>query len=118
PLTIYYVLTILNSLRHLTLLRPRPTPFPYTTLFRSFHRRARGEGAVRRRARSADLARRRRFASRRLGAPARTQRTRASAHAAPRSEETRLNSSHRTISYAVFCLKKKIYIIFLARYDG
>src|SRR6266516_5119468 len=25
----------------------------------------------------------------------------------PRSEETRLNSSHRTISYAVFCLKKK-----------
>src|SRR5207248_11686102 len=24
-----------------------------------------------------------------------------------RSEETRLNSSHRTISYAVFCLKKK-----------
>src|SRR5437762_5717343 len=25
----------------------------------------------------------------------------------PRSEETRLNSSHRCISYAVFCLKKK-----------
>src|SRR5437867_5080893 len=25
----------------------------------------------------------------------------------PRSEGTRLNSSHRTISYAVFCLKKK-----------
>src|SRR5207248_9109832 len=25
-----------------------------------------------------------------------------------RSEEQRLNSSHRTISYAVFCLKKKI----------
>src|SRR5207248_10739909 len=24
----------------------------------------------------------------------------------PRSESTRLNSSHRTISYAVFCLKK------------
>src|SRR5207248_11037556 len=24
-----------------------------------------------------------------------------------RSEDTRLNSSHRTISYAVFCLKKK-----------
>ena len=26
---------------------------------------------------------------------------------APRSEDTRLNSSHITISYAVFCLKKK-----------
>src|SRR3712207_7718043 len=26
---------------------------------------------------------------------------------APRSEETRLNSSHANISYAVFCLKKK-----------
>src|SRR5690242_21176019 len=26
----------------------------------------------------------------------------------PRSEETRLNSSHMSISYAVFCLKKKI----------
>src|SRR5438309_4261566 len=25
----------------------------------------------------------------------------------PRSEETRLNSSHSSISYAVFCLKKK-----------
>src|SRR5690242_21066960 len=27
----------------------------------------------------------------------------------PRSEETRLNSSHMSISYAVFCLKKKKY---------
>src|SRR5256885_12071123 len=27
--------------------------------------------------------------------------------AVPRSEETRLNSSHLVISYAVFCLKKK-----------
>src|SRR5260221_70933 len=29
------------------------------------------------------------------------------AQAAARSEETRLNSSHTVISYAVFCLKKK-----------
>src|SRR2546426_4369139 len=28
-------------------------------------------------------------------------------HALPRSESTRLNSSHLVISYAVFCLKKK-----------
>src|SRR5207244_8745495 len=27
----------------------------------------------------------------------------------PRSEDTRLNSSHQIISYAVFCLKKKKY---------
>src|SRR5690606_41541831 len=30
----------------------------------------------------------------------------------PRSESTRLNSSHVKISYAVFCLKKKIYHYF------
>src|SRR5437868_12134595 len=29
----------------------------------------------------------------------------------PRSKSTRLNSSHVSISYAVFCLKKKIEII-------
>src|SRR5437879_7638372 len=76
---------------------PRSTLFPYTTLFRSLgvgprgrvpgrlqdhlHVRARdlggGEGAV--------------------------------GHAAPYQDRksTRLNSSHRCISYAVFCLKKK-----------
>src|SRR5215467_8522358 len=30
----------------------------------------------------------------------------------PRSEEQRLNSSHLVISYAVFCLKKKIHSYF------
>src|SRR5258708_26506281 len=34
----------------------------------------------------------------------------ASGHLISRSEETRLNSSHQIISYAVFCLKKKITI--------
>src|SRR5688572_32442145 len=65
---------------------PRSTLFPYTTLFRS-------PGARRRRARHPaprDGARR--------GGPRR---------APDRSEETRLNSSHSQISYAVFCLKKK-----------
>src|SRR6266571_1117089 len=33
------------------------------------------------------------------------------AESAARSEETRLNSSHMSISYAVFCLKKKIHKI-------
>src|SRR6266571_2479758 len=60
---------------------PRSTLFPYTTLFRS----------------SSSLARCRRRASgpRR---PAREDQDRKS---------TRLNSSHMSISYAVFCLKKK-----------
>src|SRR5258708_23868557 len=35
---------------------------------------------------------------------------------APRSEEHRLNSSHQIISYAVFCLKKKILQISLYHY--
>src|SRR5437867_6379337 len=37
-------------------------------------------------------------------------------------KSTRLNSSHRTISYAVFCLKKKIIIhkiyLFIILYNG
>src|SRR5437867_7882308 len=64
------------------MLRPPPTStlFPYTTLFRSCRR---GNST---------------FAARR---PHQTF--------APRRDRksTRLNSSHRTISYAVFCLKKK-----------
>src|SRR5436189_2579372 len=66
---------------------PTSTLFPYTTLFRS--RRARGEellavGAHVERHIAQD--------------PRRGQQDRKS---------TRLNSSHRCISYAVFCLKKK-----------
>src|SRR5204863_1552062 len=63
---------------------PRSTLFPYTTLFRSaglFDRAIAQSGAY-----AQDLP----------------------SLAAARSEETRLNSSHVEISYAVFCLKKKI----------
>src|SRR3990170_2707225 len=61
---------------------PRSTLFPYTTLFRSAGRSRRaGWGWIRR-----DL-------------PPLRPRDRKS---------TRLNSSHQIISYAVFCLKKKI----------
>src|SRR5256885_3979518 len=81
---------------------PRSTLFPYTTLFRSRHRRQadrRGDGPL-------DARRDRSQAPRRGGqgpAPAgeiaeRIGRDRKS---------TRLNSSHLVISYAVFCLKKK-----------
>src|SRR6266516_7019360 len=67
---------------------PRSTLFPYTTLFRP-RAPARAAGPRRRVRRLAD--RRRRPRRRR----------------ARDRKSTRLNSSHRTISYAVFCLKKK-----------
>src|SRR5437868_12830178 len=59
---------------------PRPTLFPYTTLFRSRHRPSCGT---------------------RGRPPRRGTRGR------PDRKSTRLNSSHASISYAVFCLKKK-----------
>src|SRR5438067_7958326 len=68
---------------------PRSTLFPYTTLFRS-PRVASCLGALRRRTRSG---------------PGRQRR--AGCGAARDRKSTRLNSSHVSISYAVFCLKKK-----------
>src|SRR5437773_9634507 len=62
---------------------PRSTLFPYTTLFRSL--RDRGDGLDP-------------FGRRRRDFPA----------FLVDRKSTRLNSSHITISYAVFCLKKKI----------
>src|SRR5437879_9975589 len=67
---------------------PRSTLFPYTTLFRSH--RAHPPASTRARRRPA-----------RLAAPE------ARAIAEGDRKSTRLNSSHRCISYAVFCLKKK-----------
>src|SRR5207248_10205854 len=83
---------------------PTSTLFPYTTLFRS--------GRVARPRRSSAPRRRRR---RGAAGPHLCCSMRAHVPAASpalkvrpcRSEEPRLNSSHRTISYAVFCLKKK-----------
>src|ERR1017187_10911399 len=59
---------------------PRSTLFPYTTLFRSDHKLGRGPPR-----------------GRRPGVPRKLRGDRKS---------TRLNSSHRCVSYAVFCLKK------------
>src|SRR5690242_20890525 len=73
---------------------PRSTLFPYTTLFRSGHDH--------RFSRLPALVLRARHVPDRLGQPA--------GHAlrlAPDRKSTRLNSSHMSISYAVFCLKKK-----------
>src|SRR5471032_1889713 len=61
---------------------PRSTLFPYTTLFRSRPERPAIAGAEASASRGAKLCRKDR-------------------------KSTRLNSSHITISYAVFCLKKK-----------
>src|SRR5437868_11807611 len=63
---------------------PRSTLFPYTTLFRSSRPCARQSSAA--------------CAPSGLAGPARPDGDRKS---------TRLNSSHVSISYAVFCLKKK-----------
>src|SRR2546422_6765391 len=75
---------------------PRSTLFPYTTLFRSVHRRA----LERPLDRALDRVRAERL--RDLG-DLRHEHVRA--HADRKS--TRLNSSHGYISYAVFCLNKK-----------
>src|SRR5690242_21007172 len=83
---------------------PRSTLFPYTTLFRSRGRRLLpNDGLSRRylqlrprpRASALHVTRRRRVT---CSADARGRGDRKS---------TRLNSSHMSISYAVFCLKKK-----------
>src|SRR6516164_4897748 len=71
---------------------PRSTLFPYTTLFRSYPRRRPRRGALPLR-RGEPLARR-----------ARQDR-----------KSTRLNSSHSSISYAVFGLKKKKIAVSVGR---
>src|SRR5437773_8826520 len=70
---------------------PRSTLFPYTTLFRSRRYSERGGDGT-------------------GGGPVYQERPGQNGGPyaiAERSKSTRLNSSHITISYAVFCLKKK-----------
>src|SRR5438876_7382527 len=79
---------------------PRTTLFPYTTLFRSLNERA-WEIADRLAAHAAAL----RVVAR---TPPGGARVIDAGIAAPGDRKsTRLNSSHPSISYAVFCLKKK-----------
>src|SRR3712207_8091223 len=87
---------------------PRSTLFPYTTLFRSRHRRRRHDPAL-------DVV----HAELQRGLPlyeltgprsltfADAAAEIAAASGRPDRKSTRLNSSHANISYAVFCLKKK-----------
>src|SRR5438067_9674187 len=78
---------------------PRSTLFPYTTLFRSP-----GPAGLQADDQDADRLRGRRRRRRRGG-------TRGGEHGRQAGQRdrksTRLNSSHVSISYAVFCLKKK-----------
>src|SRR5256886_11488144 len=91
---------------------PRSTLFPYTTLFRSGDRRLRGggrSGAPRARdVRAAGASGGRRGAER----GHRRERDRGIQPGGVRlrldRKSTRLNSSHSQMSYAVFCLKKKM----------
>src|SRR5690242_21705765 len=77
--------------------QPRSTLFPYTTLFRSRRRGNAGKGQVHRS---------------RLDQSKRAEITqpgheRGEVDRNQDRKSTRLNSSHMSISYAVFCLKKK-----------
>src|SRR2546430_3171514 len=76
---------------------PRSTLFPYTTLFRSRKELAAALQAYRAQAQE--------LSGKRAGAAAALARD----ISARDRKSTRLNSSHSQISYAVFCLKKKIF---------
>src|SRR5438876_7749752 len=76
---------------------PRSTLFPYTTLFRS---------SCSRKASPSCRVLSRCFSGREAATAALRQ-TRAVVSQLPDRKSTRLNSSHPSISYAVFCLKKK-----------
>src|SRR3712207_7672251 len=86
---------------------PRSTLFPYTTLFRSVVRlQPRGDGGRHGGEVGVDRPHRRGQAPGRVVGEVDAQEQ--------DRKSTRLNSSHANISYAVFCLKKKIkYIVLL-----
>src|SRR5438876_8958693 len=84
---------------------PRSTLFPYTTLFRSSQ-------GIRPDPRRIQRRRVRRRDGRDGSGPADRGDERAGVELD--RKRTRLNSSHPSISYAVFCLKKKIVLLFLA----
>src|SRR3712207_7337795 len=90
---------------------PRSTLFPYTTLFRSGHRRIAVVGDLSRlaphRERLSGFVAAMRRAGNREWQPYLSTDVHDVQHAEEDRKSTRLNSSHANISYAVFCLKKK-----------
>src|SRR5437868_11300359 len=87
---------------------PRSTLFPYTTLFRSGPRVRRGQANASGAFTGAAIRAGRRALT--VHAPPNHAPVNAPAAFADR-KSTRLNSSHVSISYAVFCLKKKKEIV-------
>src|SRR3712207_7587682 len=79
---------------------PRSTLFPYTTLFRSRTPSAAGPTCRSAPSRPPTAVPRPPDDSHRRHRP----------RATPDRKSTRLNSSHANISYAVFCLKKKLHV--------
>src|SRR2546429_6472925 len=95
---------------------PRSTLFPYTTLFRSDGAGFGAEGAGNRAVWGMPgVARRRPWRYRQSSAGAANPAGIAEARGGDR-KSTRLNSSHGYISYAVFCLKKKKILRFVAQH--
>src|SRR2546429_7249167 len=91
---------------------PRSTLFPYTTLFRSKHHRTLpahlvGTGGPARGTTDFDFRSRLRPGGVDQGFKARAAAVPHSRSPQRDRKSTRLNSSHRYISYAVFCFKKK-----------
>src|SRR5256885_3946673 len=85
---------------------PRPTLFPYTTLFRSCARREAGDRGGRKPDEPAVRGPVRVLG--RAGLPGDGDAAAEPSRAARDRKSTRLNSSHLVTSYAVFCLKKKM----------
>src|SRR5690242_21618522 len=89
---------------------PRSTLFPYTTLFRSIAAFGVGKGSAKmadEEVRTIEITYPIAFASAARAGGARVLAMMTAAGADPDRKSTRLNSSHMSISYAVFCLKKK-----------
>src|SRR5207248_8983485 len=86
---------------------PRSTLFPYTTLFRSGQGRSRARFGVANRRRCVDNGSRLRRHRRGHLVDGEPDASPGGSVMFKDRKSTRLNSSHRTISYAVFCLKKK-----------
>src|SRR5689334_24372931 len=88
---------------------PRSTLFPYTTLFRSQGRQPQAGSDASPLARSADRGLRARPTDRIHLISVKATPVNSLRHSLPPLDRksTRLNSSHSSISYAVFCLKKK-----------
>src|SRR5688572_31333617 len=86
---------------------PTSTLFPYTTLFRSHADPRHHEGEQQQQRYSGQELR-----DAGMNPPAHSQSGREKHHeVAEDRKSTRLNSSHSQISYAVFCLKKKKYML-------